>query len=99
METPSAFSISDVEWDAELRRGSGNLDGKLRMYALFLGMPDTRATIAFLKQEYGSFYSHSQTYRDGSHGTVIYTAKGIEFRRYQPSGSMGRVWTRWAGSA
>ena len=96
METPSAFSISDVEWDAELRRGSGNLDGKLRIYALFLGMPDTRATIAFLKQEYGSFYSHSQTYRDGSHGTVIYTAKGIEFRRYQPSGSIHVPWSRAA---
>lgn len=67
-------------------RGSGNLDGKLRIYALFLGMPDTRATIAFLKQEYGSFYSHSQTYQDGSHGTVIYTTKDIEFRRYQPAG-------------
>ena len=96
METPSAFSISDVEWDAELRRGSGNLDGKLRIYALFLGMPDTRATIAFLKQEYGPFYSHSQTYRDGSHGTVIYTAKGIEFRRYQPSGSIHVPWSRAA---
>ena len=96
VETPSAFSISDEEWDAELRRGSGNLDGKLRIYALFLGMPDTRATIAFLKQEYGSFYSHSQTYRDGSHGTVIYTAKGIEFRRYQPSGSIHIPWSRAA---
>ena len=96
VETPSAFSISDAEWDAELRRGSGNLDGKLRIYALFLGMPDTRATIAFLKQEYGSFYSHSQTYRDGSHGTVIYTAKGIEFRRYQPSGSIHVPWSRAA---
>ena len=59
-------------------------------------MPDTRATIAFLKQEYGSFYSHSQTYRDGSHGTVIYTAKGIEFRRYQPSGSIHVPWSRAA---
>ena len=96
VETPSAFSISDAEWDAELRRGSGNLDGKLRIYALFLRMPDTRATIAFLKQEYGSFYSHSQTYRDGSHGTVIYTAKGIEFRRYQPSGAIHVPWSRAA---
>lgn len=96
VETPSAFSISDAEWDAELRRGSGNLDGKLRIYALFLGMPDTRATIAFLKQEYGSFYSHSQTYQDGSHGTVIYTTKDIEFRRYQPSGSIHIPWNRAA---
>ena len=96
VETPSAFSISDAEWDAELRRGSGNLDGKLRIYALFLGMPDTRATIAFLKQEYGSFYSHSQTYRDGSHGAVIYTTKDIEFRRYQPTGSIHIPWSRAA---
>mgnify|MGYP000296695424 CR=1 FL=1 len=49
-------------------------------------MPDTKAAVAFLKQEYGSFYSHSQTYQDGSHGTVIYTTKDIEFRRYQPAG-------------
>ena len=96
METPSAFSISDAEWDAELRRGSGNLDGKLRIYALFLGMPDTKAAVAFLKQEYGSFYSHSQTYQDGSHGTVIYTTKDIEFRRYQPGGSIHIPWSRAA---
>ena len=95
-ETPSAFSISDAEWDAELRRGSGNLDGKLRIYALFLGMPDTKAAVAFLKQEYGSFYSHSQTYQDGSHGTVIYTTKDIEFRRYQPGGSIHIPWSRAA---
>lgn len=86
VETPSAFSISDAEWDAELRRGSGNLDGKLRIYALFLGMPDTRATIAFLKQEYGSFYSHSQTYRDGSHGTVIYTQRALSSGATSPAG-------------
>ena len=96
VETPSAFSISDAEWDAELRRGSGNLDGKLRIYALFLGMPDTKAAVAFLKQEYGSFYSHSQTYQDGSHGTVIYTTKDIEFRRYQPGGSIHIPWSRAA---
>ena len=82
--------------DAELRRGSGNLDGKLRIYALFLGMPDTKAAVAFLKQEYGSFYSHSQTYQDGSHGTVIYTTKDIEFRRYQPGGSIHIPWSRAA---
>ena len=96
VQTPSAFSISDEDWDTELRRGSGSADGKLRIYALFLGMPDTKATIAFLKQEYGSFYSHSQTYQDGSHGTVIYSTKDIEFRRYQPSGSIHIPWSRAA---
>ena len=36
------------------------------------------------------------TYQDGSHGTVIYTAKDIEFRRYSPSGSVHIPWSRAA---
>ena len=80
----------------ELRRGSGTQDGKLRIYAMYLGMPDTRAAVAFLKQEYGSYYAHSQTYQDGSHGTVLYTAKDIEFRRYSPGGSIHISWSRAA---
>ena len=96
VQTPSAFSISGEEWDTELRRGSGNQDGKLRIYAMYLGMPDTRAAIAFLKQEYGSYYAHSQTYQDGSHGNVIYTTKGIEFQRFSPSGSVHITWNRAA---
>ena len=51
---------------------------------MYLGIPDTRAAVAFLKQEYGSYYGHTLTYQDGSIGTVIYTAKDIEFRRYSP---------------
>ena len=96
VQTPSAFSISGEEWDVELRRGSGTQDGKLRIYAMYLGMPDTRAAVAFLKQEYGSYYAHSQTYQDGSHGTVLYTAKDIEFRRYSPGGSIHISWSRAA---
>ena len=96
VQTPSAFSISGEEWDVELRRGSGTQDSKLRIYAMYLGMPDTRAAVAFLKQEYGSYYAHSQTYQDGSHGTVIYTAKDIEFRRYSPGGSVHIPWSRAA---
>ena len=96
VQTPSAFSISGEEWDVELRRGSGTQDGKLRIYAMYLGMPDTRAAVAFLKQEYGSYYAHSQTYQDGSHGTVLYTAKDIEFRRYSPGGSVHISWSRAA---
>ena len=63
---------------------------------MYLGMPDTKAAVAFLKQEYGPYYAHSQTYQDGSHGTVIYTAKDIEFRRYSPSGSVHIPWSRAA---
>ena len=86
METPSLFPSPTRSGTRSCAGGPANLDGKLRIYALFLGMPDTKAAVAFLKQEYGSFYSHSQTYQDGSHGTVIYTTKDIEFRRYQPAG-------------
>ena len=96
VQTPSAFSISGEELDVELRRGSGTQDGKLRIYAMYLGMPDTRAAVAFLKQEYGSYYAHSQTNQDGSHGTVIYTAKDIEFRRYSPGGSVHIPWSKAA---
>ena len=95
-QAPGPFSISGEEWDTELRRGSGTADGKLRIYAMYLGMPDTKAAVAFLKQEYGPYYAHSQTYQDGSHGTVIYSAKDIEFRRYSPSGSVHIPWSRAA---
>ena len=95
-EAPGPFSVSQGEIDAELCRGSGYQDGKLRIYAMYLGMPDTKAAVAFLKQEYGPYYAHSQTYQDGSHGTVLYTAKDIEFRRYSPGGSVHISWSRAA---
>ena len=97
VQTPSAFSISGEEWDTELRRGSSHRqESKFRIYAMYLGMPDTKAAVAFLKQEYGPYYAHSQTYQDGSHGTVLYTAKDIEFRRYSPGGSVHISWSRAA---
>ena len=73
---------------------SGEL--KLRIYAMYLGMPDTKAALAFLKREYGSYYGHSQTYQDGSSGIVNYSPKGITFQRFSPSGSFSITWNRAA---
>ena len=95
-EAPGPFSVSQGEIDAELCRGSGYQDGKLRIYAMYLGMPDTKAALAFLKREYGSYYGHSQTYQDGSSGIVNYSPKGITFQRFSPSGSFSITWNRAA---
>ena len=74
----------------------GYQDGKLRIYAMYLGIPDTRAAVAFLKQEYGSYYGHTLTYQDGSSGIVNYSSKGITFQRFSPSGSFSITWNRAA---
>ena len=76
--------------------GPATQDGKLRIYAMYLGMPDTKAALTFLKQEYGSYYGHSQTYQDGSGGIVNYSPKGITFQRFSPSGSFSITWNRAA---
>ncbi len=83
-ETPSAFSISQADFDNELCRGSGFSQGKLRIYAFYQTQPGTEAAIKFLKNEYG-IGGHSHTYLDGSSGFVDCNGKGIYFanRNYQ----------------
>ena len=76
---PSAFSVSQADIDAELRQGTGYQDGKLRVYALYQHQPDPKTAVAFLKEEYGSYYGHSHTFLDGTSGSADYSGKGLKF--------------------
>jgi N12 class adenine-specific DNA methylase len=68
---PSAVSMPQEEIDAELRHGTGYEGGKLRIYALYQHGPDSKATMNFLKDEYG-WFGHSHTFLDGTSGFVDY---------------------------
>ena len=76
---PSAFSVSQADIDAELRQGTGYQDGKLRVYALYQHQPDPKTAVAFLKEEYGSYYGHSHTFLDGTSGSADCSGKGLKF--------------------
>lgn len=68
---PSAFSVSKADIDAELRCGTGTVDGKLRIYGIFQSNASSAEIIRLIKDEYGH-YGHSHTYMDGSAGFVNY---------------------------
>jgi len=77
----TAFSVSLADIDAELRRGTGTANGKLRVYAAFQSLDEQKERIRFLKNEYGH-YGHSHTYLDGTAGHIMYTpGKGMECSR------------------
>ena len=77
----TAFSVSQADIDAELRRGTGTVNGNLRVYAAFQSIGEQKDRIRFLSGEYG-YYGHSHTYLDGTAGFVNYTpGKGAEFSR------------------
>ena len=90
---PSAFSISQADIDAELKSGSGYQDGKLRIYALYQHQPDPKTAVAFLKEEYGSYYGHSHTFLDGTTGFADYSGKGVTFSRNHFQQSATIKWT------
>ena len=71
--------MSQADIDAELKSGSGYENGKLRIYALYQHQPDHKAALAFLKDEYGSYYGHSHTFLDGAAGFADYSGKGLKF--------------------
>ncbi len=73
-----ALSPADIE--AELRRGSGFENGKLRIRALYERRPSAQDAIKFLKGEYG-IGGHSITLHDGTSAFADYSARGL------------RVWT------
>jgi len=78
----SAFSFSQAEIDAELKRGSGYSGGKLRIYALYQTAADQKEKIEFLKNEY-NYYGHSHTFLDGSGGFVDYAhSTGMTMNNY-----------------
>ena len=83
-DAPSAFSFSQADIDAALCRGSGFAGGKLRVYGFYQHGPDSRAAIAFLKEEYG-YFGHSHTFLGVSSGFVTYSAKGMNLQHYAPN--------------
>ena len=91
-QVSGSFSVSQADIDAELRRGSGFSDGRLRIYALYQHNPDAKAATAFLKDEYGS-YGRSLTFLDGSGGFVDYSGKGAKFWWLHSDGSVTVKWT------
>ena len=80
-EKSSAFSVSQVDIDAVLVRGSGFQDGKYRIYRQFQKREDSKSNIAFLKKEYGTgngtFY-----FSDGNAGHWWHDAKGISIDKH-----------------
>jgi N12 class adenine-specific DNA methylase len=89
---PSAFAVSQADIDAELRRGTGYAEGKLRVYALYRHGPDSKTAVSFLKDEYG-YFGHSHTFLDGSRGFVnYYGAKGMVIQRYDPNQETTLKW-------
>ena len=92
VDAPGSFPFSQDDIDAELRRGSGVQDGKLRIYGLYQRRPSKKDAIQFLKNEYG-IYGHSHTFLDGSWGSVDYSGKGAVFKHRDPSYEQKLTWT------
>ena len=92
VKTPSASAISQEDIDAELRRGTGTADGKLRVHAFYQQKHDAKEAVAFLKHEYGTF-SHSHTFLDGGRGFADYSPiMGMILRRYEPEQETKLTW-------
>ena len=93
METPGPFTVSQEDIDAELRRGTGVQDGKLRIFALYQQEITATDAVAALKKEYGTG-GHSHTFLDGTSGFVDYRPNtGLEFWK-RPTDQ--KVIVRWS---
>ena len=75
-EKPSALFISDEEIDRVLQSGSGFVNGKMRIQALYDTQPNPRERADYLKNEYG-LGGRSWTFSDSTRGFVDYSGKGI----------------------
>lgn len=74
-ENPS-FLIGDTEITQVLRIGSGIVDGKLRIAAMYHNAMDAKDRVEFLKNEYG-IGGGTIAFGNGSHGMYDSDAKGI----------------------
>jgi len=93
-QAPSASSVSQDEIDAELRRGTGIMGGKLRVYALYQRDISSKEAVAALKKEYGTS-GHSHTFLDGTNGFVDYWPdKGMILRRHDPEAEISVRWPK-----
>ena len=93
-KTPSAFSLSQVEIENELRKhGSGFMGGKQRIMALYQTQPDRNLRAKALAKEYG-IGGHSHDFLDGSRGFVNHDGRGMEFDHYPEHKKFTLSWTQ-----
>ena len=93
-KTPSAFVLSQAEIENELRRnGSGFMDGKQRIMALYQTQPDRKLRAKALAKEYG-IGGHSHDFLDGSRGFVNHDWKGLEFDHYPDHQKITLKWAQ-----
>ena len=93
-KTPSAFVLSQVEIENELRKhGSGFEGGKQRIMTLYQTQPDRNLRAKALAKEYG-IGGHSHDFLDGSRGFVNYDWKGLEFDHYPDHQKITLSWTQ-----
>ena len=93
-KSPSAFVLSQAEIENELRKhGSGFMDGKQRIMALYQTQPDRSLRAKALAKEYG-VGGHSHDFLDGSRGFVNHDWKGLEFERYPDHQKTTLKWTQ-----
>ena len=93
-KTPSAFVLSQVEIENELRRhGSGFAGGKQRIMALYQTQPDRKLRAKALAKEYG-IGGHSHDFLDGSRGFVNHDWKGLEFDHYPDHQKITLKWAQ-----
>ncbi len=93
LEKAAVFSISQADIDAELRSGTGFVDGKLRVYALYQQEISAKDAIEALKKEYGTG-GHSQTFLDGGEGFVDYRpSSGMTFWRNDEEAKVTVKWS------
>ena len=91
---PSAFVLSQVEIENELRKhGSGFTGGKQRIMALYQTQPDRKLRAKALAKEYG-IGGHSHDFLDGSRGFVNHDWKGLEFDHYPDHQKITLKWAQ-----
>ena len=89
VQTPSAFTFSQADIDAELQ--SGGTNQKLRIYALYQHGPDSKTAADFLRKDYG-ITGHSHSFLDGSAGFVSYDGKGMRLQHYASGEEKRLTW-------
>ena len=93
-KSPSAFVLSQIEIENELRKhGSGFAGGKQRIMALYQSQPDRNLRAKALAKEYG-IGGHSHDFLDGSRGFVNHDWKGLEFDHYPDHQKITLKWAQ-----
>lgn len=92
-QSQSAFSISHIEIEYELQRGTGTQGGKFRVYDFYKKSPTEKAAVDFIKNEFG-WYGHSHTFEDGTRGYIEYQpSKGMILNHYDTDKKSTLKWT------